>query len=272
MDQFINKALQHSPSTLILVAGKKPTIKTAKGLDHLSQGPVKGEDLLSFVKKMLKEKIQDLQKGLVVKGSYDLSGHGAVPYQVTFKNKILTLYFICQSGKPTQEDLKTLKSKNPLNQEALDDKETSPEKVKGKEDGDKNHSVVISDSNNHINKIKDYCQKENVIFAQVAKFDELSSVISSGKVRLIFLDEKVPEYTKFLKYFYDMPFEQRKNILLLLLSSQFKQKDVKQAFSLSVDYIFDRDAFDNIEEIIKRPIKQSQSLFSLYENLKKEID
>ena len=136
-------------------------------------------------------------------------------------------------------------------------------------------ALVCVDEPGRLKAVKEALEELNYYSSMASSVKEALSKLRYNQYDLVMLDEEFcgenAENNTILRYLQPMPMSTRRNIFLMLISSQVSTLDNLMAFSKSVNAMINASDIQKVKLVLERAIADHRRFYKVYQDLTKSI-
>jgi predicted Zn finger-like uncharacterized protein len=136
-------------------------------------------------------------------------------------------------------------------------------------------ALVCVDEPGRLKAVREALEDLNYYSSMASSVKEALSKLRYNQYDLVMLDEEFcgenAENNTILRYLQPMPMSTRRNIFLMLISSQFKTLDNLMAFAKSVNAVINANDIQRIKLVLERAMADHRRFYKVYWDLTKSI-
>jgi len=136
-------------------------------------------------------------------------------------------------------------------------------------------ALVCVDEPSRLKAVKEALEDLNYYSSMASSVKEALSKLRYNQYDLVMLDEEFcgenAENNTILRYLQPMPMSARRNIYLMLISSQVKTLDNLMAFAKSVNAVINASDIQKVKLVLERAIADHRRFYKVYWDLTKSI-
>ncbi len=262
---IIQIGLKEGFPKLVIPGGKQPFFVTIDGPKPAYKQAINGPDLIAIVRAVAPDSIPSIQKGELNTGTIPDDTLGEIPYEIIYKNKIISLTILLDKinkAEAESTDVPAQEVTIPTQGAKISAQiELTPDNVIAHKD---ELVLMISTNSSVIEAATNFFKSMNGFILKIQSESELKGILERFRPIACVLDHNSTVFKATFPILYNLDIDVRRNMLFLLISSQYKSSDPIASFINSVDLVINPNDLKNFNKITQKEIEEKKELFEPY--------